>query len=78
MGESFGQVRNGPARCPGSRVVLLDDGRTDTLSRRDYPALTSDVEVIVAGASDHAVFYQGSATSSTPPGRSFPHRHNST
>jgi len=29
------------------------------LDHDDYPALTSDVEVIVAGASDHAVFYQG-------------------
>jgi len=29
------------------------------LDHEDYPALTSDVEVIVAGANDHAVFYQG-------------------
>ena len=29
------------------------------LDHEDYPALTSDVEVIVAGTSDHAVFYQG-------------------
>jgi AcrR family transcriptional regulator len=29
------------------------------LDHDDYPALTTDVEVIVAGVSDHAVFYQG-------------------
>lgn len=29
------------------------------LDRDEYPALTGDVEVIVAGVSDHAVFYEG-------------------